>query len=94
MVTVGATRGETFLQAAQINPRSLPNGHPFALGTGMATNFFNATADGIMLVPRAADVITDGLEFQFHFEYALAPAKTRRLESHFLPALKSPRRAC
>ncbi len=93
MVTVGSTLGENFLRAASLAPGQLPNGHPFPISTGMATNFFTADADGKILAPREADVVTDGLEFQFHFEYALAPAKSLRLESKFLPALNPPRAA-
>ena len=90
-VTVGTTLGENFLKVAQINPSRLASGHPFALNPEMATNFFAAGADGKTLPPRAAGVTTDGLEFQFHFEYALAPAQSLRLEAFFLPALKPPR---
>ncbi len=93
MVTVGTALGENFLRAAQISPGQLPSGHPFALNPAMVTNFFTASADGNSIQPREADVITDGLEFQFHFEYALAPAKTLRLQSQFLPALPAPRNA-
>jgi hypothetical protein len=90
MVNAGSTLGESFLRAAQVAPDQLPNGHPFPLNPEMANNFFTVAADGKNLQPREADVIGDGLEFQFHFEYALAPAKTLRLQSQFLPALRSP----
>ena len=92
-VTVGATLGENFLKVAQIHPNRLASGHPFALNPAMATNFFAAGADGKTLSPRAANVTTDGLEFQFRFEYALVPAKSLRLEAFFLPALNPPRAA-
>ena len=90
MVIAGSTLGETFLRMAEVTPDQLPNGHPFALNPEMITNFFAVTADGKILQPREADVISDGLEFQFHFDCALAPAKTLRLQSRFLPALRSP----
>jgi len=92
-VTVGATLSENFLKIAQVNAARLPGGHPFALNPKMATNFFAAGADGKTLSPRAADITTDGLEFQFRFEYALTPAKALRLEAFFLPGLKPPRTA-
>ena len=92
-VTVGAALAEKFLRTAQLAPGQLPNGHPFALNPQMATNFFATSADDKILQPREADVITDGIEFQFHFEYALAPAKSLRLESKFLPALNGSRTA-
>jgi hypothetical protein len=91
MVTVGSTLGENFLRPAQINPARLPNGHPYALNPDLATNFFATTADGTLLAPREADVITDGLEFQFRFVFALAPAKALRLQSLSLSALNPPR---
>jgi len=91
MVTVGTTLGENFLRTAQLNPRQLPNGQPFTLNSGIATNFFAVAADGNVSAPREADVISDGLEIQFHFEYALAPAKDLQLQAQFLPALRSPR---
>ena len=93
MVTVGSALGENFLRVASLTPGQLPNSHPIPISTGMATNFFAAEADGKILAPREADVVTDGLEFQFHFEYALAPAKALRLEAKFLPALNPPRAA-
>ena len=92
-VMVGAALGEKFLRAGQLTPGQLPNGHPFALNPEMATNFFATSADDKILQPREADVITDGIEFQFHFEYALAPAKSLRLESKFLAALNGSRTA-
>jgi len=92
-ITTGPTLGENFLRPASINPAQLSPGHPSTLNPTMATNFFTVTADGITLTPREADVITDGLDFQFHFEHPLAPSKTMRLESFFLPALRSTRTA-
>lgn len=91
MLTVGTTLGENFLKPAGISPGQLPAGHPFALAPDFATNLFTASADGQSLPPREADVITDGIEFQFHFEYALAPAKSLGIGTHFIPALKPPR---
>jgi hypothetical protein len=93
MVTVGSALGEHLLAAVQVNPRGLVNGHPFTLNPDTATDFFTVGADGKHLAPREADVVTDGLEFQFHFEYPLAPAKSLRLQSAFLPSLKPPRAA-
>jgi hypothetical protein len=93
MVTVGSSLGENYLRLAQINPAQLPSGHPFPLNADMATNFFALGAEAKMLVPREADVVTDGLEFQFHFDCALTPAKTLRLETFFTAALKPPRAA-
>ena len=87
-ITVGAALGETFLRTVRLTPGQLPNGHPFALNPDMAANFFTVAADGKTSPPREADVIGDGMEFQFHFEYALVPTKTLRLQSRFLPALK------
>ena len=92
-VTVGTALGEKFLRAAQLTPGQLPNGHPFALNPELVTNFFATSADGNILPPRAGDVITDGVEYEFHFDYALAPAKNLRLESKFLPALNGSRTA-
>src|ERR1019366_7609048 len=92
-VTVGTTLGENFLRVAHLTPGQLPSGHSFALSLEMATNFFTVAADGKISAPRAADVIGDGLEFQFHFDYALAPMKSLRLRSHFLPALRPPQAA-
>jgi hypothetical protein len=89
-VTVGVALGENFLRVAQLTPGQLPSGHPFALNPDMAANFFTVAADGKIFPPREADVIFDGLEFQFHFDYALAPAKSLRLQSQFLPALRPP----
>jgi hypothetical protein len=91
MLTVGTTLGENFLRPAGVVPGQLPNGHPFTLAPGFATNLFTASSDGQIISAREADVITDGLEVQFHFEYALDAAKSLGLETHFLPALKSPR---
>jgi hypothetical protein len=93
MLTVGTTLGENFLRPANLSPGQLPSGHPFALAPGFATNLFTASADGKILEPREADVITDGLEFQFHFEYALAPAQSLGIETKFIPALNAPRNA-
>ena len=93
MLTVGRTLGENFLATAGGRPGQLAAGHPFALNPGSATNFFTTTADGKILTPREADVITDGVEFQFHFEYALAPAKSLGVAAHFIPALNAPRAA-
>ena len=90
-LTVGTTLGENFLRPANIPPGQLPAGHPFVLAPGFATNLFTASADGQVLPPREADVITDGSEFQFHFEYALAPARSLGIATHFIPALKPPR---
>ncbi len=89
-ITVGSSLGERFLGEARLKPGQLSNGHPFALNPEMITNFFAVAADKEILQPREADVITDGLEFQFHFDYALAPTKTLRLQSRFLPALRPP----
>ncbi len=91
MLTVGTALGENFLRPANISPGQLPAGHPFALAPGFAINLFTASADGQSLPPREADVITDGIEFQFHFEYALAPARSLGIGTHFIPALKPPR---
>ena len=91
MLLVGSALGENFLQPANVRPGQLPSGHPFALAPGFATNLFTTSADGKVLEAREADVITDGGEFQFHFEYALAPAKSLGVAAHFIPALKSPR---
>ncbi len=92
-VTVGTALAEKFLRAAQLTPGQLPNGHPLALNPEVVTNFFAASADGNILQPRAGEVITDGVEYEFHFDYPLAPAKTLRLESKFLPALNGSRTA-
>lgn len=92
-VTLGSSLGENYLRLAPVDPRQVSAGHPFTLNPGMATNFFTAKTDGMMLRSREADVITDGIEYQFHFEYALAPAHRLQLESLFLPALPSPRTA-
>ena len=92
-LTAGSTLGENFLRAAQLDLRRLPNGHPFSLNLETATNFFAVSADGNKIQPREADVVSDGLEFQFHFDYALAPAKMLRLQARFLSALPSPRAA-
>jgi hypothetical protein len=92
-VTVGTALAEKFLRAAQLTPGQLPNGHPLALNPEVVTNFFAASADGNILHPRVGEVITDGVEYEFHFDYALAPAKTLRLESKFLPALNGSRTA-
>jgi len=43
-----------------------------------------------VLPPRAAEVITDGLEFQFRFDYALPAAAALQLRAQFLPALPAP----
>jgi hypothetical protein len=91
MLTVGTTLGENFLRPAGVAPGQLPNGHPFALVPDFATNLFTVSSDGKIISAREADVITDGLEVQFHFEYALDSAKSLGLEAHFLPELKSPR---
>ncbi len=90
-VTVGSALAEKFLAVGQLTPGQLPNGHPFALNPELVTNFFATSTDGKILQPRAADVITDGIEFEFHFDYALAPTKNLRLESKFLPALNGSR---
>jgi hypothetical protein len=90
-VTVGAALAEKFLRTAQLTPGQLLNGHPLALNPELVTNFFATSADGKILPPRAADVITDGVEFEFHFDYALAAAKNLRLEAKFLPALNGSR---
>ncbi len=92
-VTVGTALGEHFLRAAQLTPKQLPSGHPFTLNPEMVTNFFTVSFDGKISQPRTADVISDGLEFQFHFDYALAPAKSLRLEPKFLPTLPPPQAA-
>ena len=93
MLTVGTALGEKFLATTGTRPGQLPMGHPFALHPGSATNFFLTTADGKILAPRTADVVTDGLEFQFQFEYALPPAKSLGVETFFIPALAVPRAA-
>ncbi len=93
ILTVGRALGADFLKPAGISPGQLSAGHLFALSPGFATNLFAAAADGKILLPREADVITDGLEFQFHFEYALPPAKSLGLETKFIPALNPPRTA-
>lgn len=93
MVTVGSALGENYLRLVPVNPAQLAQGHPFALNPDMATNFFALGTDGNTLALRAADVVTDGLEFQFHFECPLAAAKLLRLETFFTPALKPPRAA-
>jgi hypothetical protein len=93
MLAVGSTLGENFLKSADVSRRQLPNGHPFALPPGFATNLFTTSTDGKTVEARAADVITDGAEFQFHFEYPLAAAKSFGLEAHFIPALNAPRAA-
>ena len=92
-VTVGTALGGKFLDSAQLLAGQLPNGHALAINPEIATNFFEVSADGKILTPRAGAIITDGQEFEFHFDYALAPAKTLRLESKFLPELKSQRTA-
>lgn len=93
MLTVGSALGENFLEPANVPPRQLPSGHPFSLAPGFATNLFTTSADGKVLQAREADVITDGVEFQFHFEYALPRAKSLGVEAHFIPALNAPRAA-
>lgn len=90
MLTVGSSLGETFLRPANVVPGQMVIGRPFPLAPVFATNLFTTTADGSALVARAADVITDGVEYSFRFEYALAPAKTVGIEAHFLPSLKPP----
>ena len=91
MVTLGPALGEQFLARMQVSPQQLPIGHRWALSLGVADTFFAARADGTTLAPREADVVTDGLEFQFHFEFLLAAPNTLRLESLILPVLPSPR---
>jgi hypothetical protein len=85
--------GERYLAIARIDPRGMSAGHPRALNSDMATNFFTVAAGEKFLTPREADVITDGVEFQFHFEYPLPPAKLLALRARFIPALKPPRAA-
>lgn len=63
----------------------------FLLAPGFATNLFTMSADGKVLQAREADVITDDVEFQFYFEYALAPTKSLGVETHFIPDLNAPR---
>lgn len=93
MITVGSALGENYLRLAEINPAALAQGHPLPLNAGMATNFFRATAGEKILAPREADAVTDGQEFQFHFDCSMAPARTLRLETLFTPGLKLPRAA-
>ena len=93
MLTVGTSLGEQFLRPAAVSPGQLTVGHPFALAPGFATNLFQTSADGKILPPREADVVTDGLEYQFHFEYALGAAGTLGVETFFIPALNPPRQA-
>ena len=91
MLTVGNTLGEKFIASTGIAPQRLSLGHPTALAPGFATNLFTVSADGQTLDAREADVISDGLEFQFHFEYALAPARALGVETKFIPALNASR---
>jgi hypothetical protein len=92
-ITTGRDLGERYLTIAQIDPHGLSAGHPRALSPDMATNFFTVAAGEKFLTPREVDVITDGVEFQFHFEYPLAPSKSLALRARFIPALKPPRAA-
>jgi hypothetical protein len=90
-VTLGTALGEQYLRAAALPAGSLSAGHLFALPPGLLTNFFTVTDAETALVPRAASGITDGLEYEFHFEFALVPAAKLRLQARFLSALPSPR---
>jgi hypothetical protein len=92
-ITTGRDLGERYLAIAQIDLHGLSVGHPRALSPDMATNLFTVAAGEKFLTPREADVITDGIEFQFHFEYPLTPAKSLTLQSQFISALKPPRAA-
>jgi hypothetical protein len=92
-LTAGRDLGERYLAIVRIDPRSLSAGHPRAVSPDMATNFFTVAAGEKFLTPREADVITDGVEFQFHFEYPLASAKSLKLQSLFISTLKPPRAA-
>ena len=92
-VTVGRSLGEAFLGEAQVSPGQLPNAHPLALPPGMAAGFFDASADGRLLAASAGEVTTDGIEFQFRFEYPLSPAKRFGVAAKFLPSLPAPRTA-
>lgn len=89
-VTVGTTLGGQFLAVTSLAPGQLPLGHPVPLNPAMATNFFDVAGDGQRLKPRAADVVTDGLEYQFRFEFPLVPTKMLQLDSRFLASLKAP----
>jgi hypothetical protein len=90
-VTVGSALGEDILRAAQLDPRRLPNEHPHAMDTTAATNFFAVSAGQMILISKEADVVSDGIEFQFHFEYPLGSATSLRLQSLLLDKLPTPR---
>lgn len=92
-VTVGTTLGQQYLAVAQVSPGQLPIGQPFPVNTAMVTNFFDVAGDDGVLLPRTADVATDGLEYQFRFEFPLAAAKSLRVKVNFLPLLRAPRAA-
>lgn len=91
--TVGTGLGEQFLATAEINRSQLPLGRPIPINAAMLTNFFAVTGDDLSLQPRAADVVTDGLEYQFRFEFARAAAKSLRVKANFLPLLRPPQAA-
>jgi hypothetical protein len=90
-VTAGSSLGESFLRAANIDPRRLPLGHPFGLDIGLAARFFGVADDAKELQPREAEVTTDGLEFTFRFEYGTAPEKSLRVRALFVSSAAAPR---
>lgn len=92
-ITVGTGLGEQFLAAAQISHGQLPLGRSFPIDSAMLTNFFVVDADNLPLQPRAADVTTDGLEYQFHFEFPRSAANSLQFKANFLPLLHSPQAA-
>lgn len=93
-VTVGTSLGEQYLAIAQVQPGQVSGGRPYPLSAAMVTNFFEVNdKDGGALQLRAADVATDGLEYQFRFEYPLAMAKSLRVKANFLASLPAPRAA-
>lgn len=92
-VTVGTGLGEQYLASAQVQPAQMPAGQPFPLSPAMVTNFFDVAGEGGALQPRVADVATDGLEYQFRFEFPLAAARSLRVKANFLSSLPAPRAA-
>ena len=86
----GSTLTDNLLSAGQVAGRPREMGPPLVLPLPLAASFFELTAEGRGLAPRAADVSGDGLEFRFHFEYTLTNARSLRVEPRFLAALPAP----
>lgn len=90
LLTTGKELAGNFLRETIPVARLSTVGRPMALPLSIASNLLEISADGHVLAPQSADVVTDGTEVQFHIVCPLSPSKRLRVQAFYLGKLKPP----